>query len=749
MDRYQDKANEEKEMESVEGSVEHIVFVNKENGYTVCELDVGDTESITLVGILPFLSEGETIKALGSWETHSSYGRQFKVEYFEKQMPASEAAMLKYLSSNAVRGIGRKTAQRLVEKFGADSFDVIENHPDWLTEVQGISAAKAEEISTSFREQFGVRSVMMFCRDFFGPATVLKIYKKWGGAAVDLIKDNPYILCEEIYGIGFERADRIAQSVGIDPKSQTRVRAGIKHVLSFNAHQNGHVFLPQDKLTPAVCELLGVDTNDVEIATDELEEAEQLKIIKYGGRRCVYLNYYYEAEKYTAAKLDMLDRLCPKIDAGDVEIFIRQLEKDEGIQYAPLQRKAIMMAINSGVMVLTGGPGTGKTTVIKAVISVFDRIGSSIALAAPTGRAAKRMSEATGCEAKTIHRLLEMEYADDTFPRFNRDEKNLLDEDVIIIDETSMVDSLLISALLKAIKPGARILLIGDSDQLPSVGAGCVLNDIIEGERFSTIKLTEIFRQARESLIIINAHAINDGRDPVLNSNDNDFFFLKRDKDEDIAATVVDLCDRRLPKAYGEEIRQQLQVITPSRKGAAGTEMLNKMMQQALNPPSPSKREKKTRDVIFREGDKIMQIKNNYDITWVKDGYEGVGVFNGDIGFIVKISPDDETIELNFDDRIAVYEFSMLEELEHAYAITVHKSQGSEYPVVVMPIYSFSQRLLTRNLLYTAVTRAQNKVIMVGRPDTVSSMVQNNRQAKRYTGLGRMLAAYSRNNSDT
>jgi len=743
MDRYQDKAHEEKEMQSIEGSVERIVYHNSDNGYTVCELEVsGEDEYITLVGILPFLSEGETIKALGKWEMHSNYGRQFKAEYFEKQLPATEAAMLKYLSSKSVKGVGKITAERIIEKYGEESFDVIENHPEWLAEIKGITLSKAHEISDSFKEQFGVRSVMMFCRDFFGPSTALKIYKKWGGAAVDLIKENPYILCEEIYGIGFERADKIAMTVGIDKGSTMRVKAGIKHVLSYNAHQNGHVYLPAEKLTPTVSEMLGVGTDTVEIALDELEEAEHVKIMKYGGRQVVYLSHYYDAEKYTAAKLDMLDRLCPKLEDSDVSRIIDELEKNEGIKYAPLQYQAIHKAVNSGVMILTGGPGTGKTTVIKAVIAVFDRIGSTIALAAPTGRAAKRMSEATGSEAKTIHRLLEMEYADDTFPRFNRDENNLLDEDVIIIDETSMVDALLISALLKAIKPGARLLLIGDSDQLPSVGAGCVLNDIIESDRFNTVKLKEIFRQAGESLIITNAHAINDGRNPVLTSNDNDFFFLRRDKDEDIAATVTDLCYRRLPKAYGESIRPMLQVITPSRKGAAGTEMLNKMMQQVLNPPSPNKRERKTRDVIFREGDKIMQIKNNYDVVWTKDGHEGIGVFNGDMGVITSINFEEETLELNFDDRIAVYDFTMLEELEHSWAITVHKSQGSEYPVVIMPIYSFSQRLLTRNLLYTAVTRAQDKVIMVGRPDVVAQMVQNNRQTKRYTGLGRLLSTY-------
>ena len=742
MDRYQDNSGSDKEMLEVEGSVERIVFHNSANGYTVCELDTGEDEPITVVGILPYLTEGETIRAMGHWEVHSSYGRQFKAEYYEKQLPITSSSILKYLSSRTVKGIGKKTAERIVGQYGVDSFDVIENHPDWLAEIPGISLSKAQEISDNFKEQFGIRSVMMFCRDFFGPATALRIYKKWGAAAVDLMKENPYILCDEIYGIGFERADRVARSIGIEETSPARIRAGIKHVLSFNAYQNGHVYLPEERLLQTVTELLGIEGNAVEDELAVLEENGETKTVRYGGRRCVYLKVYYEAEKYTASKLDLLERVCPQVESGDVELFIRELEAIEGITYAPMQHRAIQAAVNNGVMILTGGPGTGKTTVIKAVIALLDKIGCRICLAAPTGRAAKRMSEATGSEAKTIHRLLEMEYADDNFPRFRRDENNLLEEDAFIIDETSMVDTLLIASLLKAIKPGARLILIGDSDQLPPVGAGCVLNDMIESDRFTVIKLTEIFRQAQESLIITNAHAINDGKMPVLDVTDNDFFFLRRENEEDILPTVADLCVRRLPKAYGASIAPQIQIITPSRKGAAGTELLNKTMQQVLNPPDKNRREKKTRDIVFREGDKVMQIKNNYDIEWTKDGRDGQGIFNGDIGFIRKIDLEEETLELDFEERIAVYDFSMLDELEHAWAITVHKSQGSEYPIVIIPLYGFSAKLLTRNLLYTAVTRAQEKVILVGRSDIISLMVQNNRQVKRYTGLRRLLSTY-------
>ena len=728
------------ELLSVEGTVENIVFKNDENGYTVCELATPDDELITLVGIMPFLGEGEIIKAMGNWEIHSNFGRQFKIRYFEKQLPADESAILKYLQSKAVKGIGPVTAERIVEKFGAETFEVIENHHEWLTQIQGITLKKAVQINENFKMQFGIRAVMMFCRDFFGPVTAVKIYKKWGGSAVDVIKANPYILCDEIHGIGFERADKVARSVGIENNDAARIKSGIKYILNYNALHNGHVYIPEEKLLPAAAELLGIDIAEAEDALFDLDGDSQVMIVKINSRNCVYLSSYYNAERYTVSKLDLLDKVCPKLDMGDIEKFIAQIESEESIVYAPMQRKAIAKALNNGVMILTGGPGTGKTTVIKAVLRVFDRLGYGALMAAPTGRAAKRMSEATRYEAKTIHRLLEMEYGEDSFPRFKRDDKNPLDEDVIIIDETSMVDTLLMAALLKAIKPGARLILIGDADQLPPVGAGNVLNDIISSERFTTVKLKEIFRQAEKSLIITNAHAINNGKYPELNVKDNDFFFIPRAEDGEIANTVADLCLNRLPRTYGENIKNNIQVITPSRKGAAGTELLNVLLQKTLNPKTPKKKEKKSRDVVFREGDKIMQIKNNYDIGWEKDGKSGLGIFNGDIGIIERIDLNEETMILNFDERAAVYDFSMLDELEHAYAITVHKSQGSEYPVVIIPVYRYAPKLLTRNLLYTAVTRAQDMVVMVGQADAVNRMVDNNRQIKRYTGLEYFLA---------
>jgi len=720
---------------SLEGTVEHIVYQNSENGYTVCDLASSEDELITLVGVMPFLNEGEMISAVGEWVTHANFGRQFKVQAFEKQLPADSNAILKYLQSKAVKGIGPTTAVRIVEKFGEETFDVIENHHEWLAEINGISLSKAAQINENFKMQFGIRSVMMFCRDFFGPVTAVKVYKRWGGSAVDVIKQNPYVLCDEIHGIGFERADKIAQSVGIGKNAMDRMRSGIKYILNYNATHNGHVYIPEDRIIEAAVDLLKIETTEAEDALLELVNNTQVTIAKISGRNCVYLSTYYYAENYILSKLDMLEAMCPKLDNGDIELFIKQIESEESIEYAAMQRKAITSALTSGVMILTGGPGTGKTTVIRAVLRVFDRLGYAISLAAPTGRAAKRMSEATQCEAKTIHRLLEMGFAENDYPRFNRDEKNLLDEDVVIIDETSMVDTMLMSSLLKAIKPGARLLLIGDSDQLPSVGAGNVLNDLISSERYNTIKLKEIFRQAKQSIIVTNAHAINKGKHPDLTVKDGDFFFIPRTEDEEIANTVADLCLNRLPRKYGEKIRNEIQIITPSRKGTAGTELLNALLQKTLNPPSQKKKEKKIRDIIFREGDKIMQIKNNYNIEWERDGVGGQGIFNGDIGVIESIHPKEEHMVLNFDERIAVYEFALLDELEHAFAITVHKSQGSEYPVVIMPVYWYTPKLLTRNLLYTAVTRAQSMVIMVGQHDVVNKMVDNNRQVNRYTGL--------------
>ena len=723
-------------IEKLEGSVEQIVFCNEDNGYTVCDMALED-DIVTVCGIMPMLCEGDRLCVYGKWVHSAKYGRQFSVEQYERVMPADIASMLRYLSSRAIKGIGPKTAAKIIEEFGEDSFDVIENHPEWLANIKGISTKVALAASESFKEQAGIRSAMMFFREYFGASTTVRIYKKWGSSSVDIAKKNPYRLCNEIEGIGFERADALANSLGLQNDNFDRIMSGLSYVLIKSASYNGHVCLPREKLCEAGAELLEVSAEEADRAISELIRMGRFKYVLQGETQMIYLAEAYDEEKYVAEKLTLLDKMCATVDVSDIDRFIEREEAKAGIEYASLQKKAISDALRYGVMVLTGGPGTGKTTVVRALIHIFDSMGYEIALAAPTGRAAKRMSEATAMEAKTIHRLLEMSYDLEGRSVFNRNEFDLLDEQIIIVDEASMIDSALMCALLKAIKPGARLIIIGDSDQLPSVGAGNVLRDIIESGRFATVRLCEIFRQAQESLIVTNAHAINRGEMPNLAVKDKDFFFLRRDRDRDIAATVVDLCKNRLPRAYGNMARNGLQVICASRKGEAGTENLNVLLQQALNPRERGKSEHSFRERIFREGDRVMQTRNNYDIAWTReyDGKEGNGIFNGDIGIIESIEVAEREMTVLFDDRRVVYDFSLLEDLEHAYAITVHKSQGSEYPMVVMPMCSASQMLHTRNLFYTAVTRAQNMVILVGREDIIKEMVENNRRSMRYTGL--------------
>ena len=727
-------------MVQINGSVEGVIYSNEDNGYAICDFGTDEDELITIVGTLPYISEGDTMTVYGRWVHNPKYGRQFKVEQYEKKLPADGGAILRYLSSRAVKGIGPKTAKRIVDEFGEDTFDVIENHPEWLAQLPGISLKKAEAISEDFKAQSGIRSAMIFFRDWFGPAIIMKIYKKWGASAVDIARENPYRLCEEIYGVGFERADKMAEEIGISKDSKSRIMSGVHYVIKYNEIQNGHVCLPREKLRDSCATLLGVDADAADEAISSLLKEGTVKYTRYDDVQYIYSAYSYDSEKYIASKLTFADKLCPAINIEDIERFIDKEERTCGIKYASLQKKAIALALENGVMILTGGPGTGKTTVVRALIDIFSSMGMKIALAAPTGRAAKRLSESTLHEAKTIHRLLEMTYGNDDEPIFNRDENNCLDENVIIIDEASMIDNSLMASFLKAVKPGARIIIIGDADQLPSVGAGNVLRDIIESDRFATVCLTEIFRQAEKSLIVTNAHAINEGRYPNISAKDNDFFYLERKTDRDIAMTVADLWKNRLPRKYGSDTVNNIQVITPSRKGEAGADNLNVLLQSCLNPEGKSKKEYKFRDRIFREGDRVMQIRNNYDLEWERPDGNGFGIFNGDIGFIESINYAEQCMEIVFDDRHTVYDFTILDELEHAYAITVHKSQGSEYPIVIIPMYSAPPMLLTRNLLYTAVTRAQTMVILVGRSEIACHMVDNNRQSMRYTGLARRLA---------
>lgn len=723
------------------GSIEHVVYANEENGFAICDLGTEAGDLITVTGTMPYIGEGDSVVVYGKWVHNPKYGRQFRVESCERQLPTDAASMLRYLASGAIKGIGPKTAQRIVEKFGDDAFDVIENHSEWLADLPGVSLRRAREIGADFAEKAGIRSAMMFFRQYFGAAATVRIYKRFGGNAVELAKRNPYLLCEEIDGIGFERADRMAQSLGVEKDSADRVAGGVCYLLSSGAQANGHVCLPRERAEQESAKLLGVSVDAVRSAVSDLLARRRIRSERFDGAEFLYDPNQYETEKYIAMKLSLLDRVCPATETANIGAVIDREQAETGVQYAALQRRAISDALESGVMLLTGGPGTGKTTVVRALLHIFSDMGMKIALAAPTGRAAKRLSESTSCEARTIHRLLEYGGEEgDGKGRFQRDESNLLEESVLIIDEASMIDNLLMGALLRAVKPGARLILIGDADQLPSVGAGNVLRDLIDSGRFATVRLTEIFRQAQKSLIVTNAHAIDRGEMPRLDVKDNDFFFLPRGDDASITATVAQLCGTRLPRTYGSMATNGTQVIVPSRKGEAGTEHLNVVLQATLNPPASDKREHRFRDFTYREGDRVMQVRNNYDLEWERDnGAVGAGVFNGDIGVIESIDETDGNLRIRFEDRTVLYPFSILEDLEPAYAVTVHKSQGCEYPIVILPLGSVPPLLRSRNLLYTAVTRAQCIVILVGREDVLRDMVANGRQTMRHTGLSHRL----------
>lgn len=730
----------------IEGVIEDIIYTNESNGYTVCEIHYGK-ETVTAVGYMPFINEGETIKVSGKWVSHPDYGEQFKVETYDKIMPQTVDAIEKYLSSGIVKGVGPATAARIVAKFGASSLEVISTDPGRLSEIKGISLAKANAISQALYEQRGLREVVMFLQEYgISPSICIKIYRAYAGMAVARIKENPYRLCEDVFGIGFKTADRIAMKLGIDPSSRFRVKSGLKYVLS-HAASNGHTYLPEDILKEHTRNLLGTDMLDLEDNLISLIFDKEIVAEKCEDSNHIYLSSFHNAEQNVCRKLLELSQTRFNADLSDFEDKLRALQREEGIDLAQMQTEAIREAMTSGVLVITGGPGTGKTTIIKSIIQLLTGIGHKVALAAPTGRAAKRMTEATGFESRTIHRLLEICYAgDDRELVFQRNENNPIEADVIIIDEMSMVDILLMNHLLKAIPPGSRLILAGDADQLPSVGAGSVLDDIISCNAVKTVRLTEIYRQAEESMIIINAHRINKGEIPLLNVRDKDFFFVKRNDMESIVRTVVDLCIRRLPDTYGFDPMKDIQVLSPTKKGPAGVANLNPELQKVLNPADRKKTEKPSGNNIFREGDRIMQVRNNYELRWEKtdnSSEDGTGVFNGDVGLILKINDEAQCIEVLFDDeRLVQYDYSILDEIEPAYAVTIHKSQGSEFPVVVMPIFPGPGVLMTRNLLYTAVTRAVNMVVLVGEENSLIKMVENEREAFRYSGLSDKLKKY-------
>lgn len=733
-------------MDEVQGTIYDVVFRNEQNGYTVLDLE-RDKELLTLVGYFSFLNIGETIKAYGSWVQHPSYGNQFKVETYTTVTPATVNGIEKYLSSGLIPGIGPHTAKKLVEKFGLDTLDIIQYNPERLTQVEGIGEKKAAKIFEAFQEQKELKDIMMFLEQYgIGPSYAVRIYKTYGANTINEIKGNPYKLSDDIFGIGFKMADRVALSMGVSKSSEYRIASGTKYVLN-QYHGIGHTFVPEENLARSAAALLEVDETDISDTIVKLSIEKKLVVEDIGDIRGVYSVPFFRAEVGAAGRLmQLLHFKVPPMDL-DLDSEISEVEKLEGIELADKQRTAVGEALTQSILVITGGPGTGKTTTIKTILSLFEKHGFDVLLAAPTGRAAKRMQEATGRDAKTIHRLLEFGYGDsDEDMFFQKNEESPLECDVIIIDEVSMIDILLMNNLLKAVAEGTRVILAGDVDQLPSVGPGNVLRDIIESGVLPVVRLDEIFRQAESSMIVVNAHRINRGEAPIISSKNGDFFLIKEESQEDIVSTIIELCTKRLPKYTGLDPYEGIQVLSPMKKGLCGVLNLNQELQKALNPQDSSKTEKQHRDAVFRVGDKVMQIKNNYRIKWQGVNSlerEGEGVFNGDLGTIMDINNEDQYMEVVFDrERKVKYDFSMLDELEHAYALTVHKSQGSEFPVLVMPLTFGPPMLMTRNLLYTGLTRAKSMVVLVGKERFLQQMIKNNHITARYSGLRRRLSRW-------
>lgn len=731
------------ELYTLEGSVENIVFHNEDTGFTVLEMAT-DAELVTVVGEFLGIAAGETLIVTGSYSTHAKYGLQLRAQTYERLMPATSAAIESYLASGAIKGIGAGLAKRMVEMFGDETLTIIEQAPDKLVKISGISAKKAKRISEEYTKLFGIRAVMVFLtQSGIHASYAIKAWKKFGLSAQDIVAKNPYVLCVEEIGVEFESADRIAISGGLEPDSYERMSAGILHVLRHNTG-NGHVCLPERKLLETTAALVDSDSFHVSDALEELLQSGEAVRLPIKDEPYIYITRFYASECGIASRLSELLSGEEGAAHPDAEGVVSELEVEQGIQYAELQRKAIITAITSRLMILTGGPGTGKTTAIAAIIRLLGQMGEKVGLAAPTGRAAKRMSELTGVEAKTVHRLLEVDYDDGSgITKFKRNEKNPLPFDAVIIDEMSMMDTLLFDSLLRALKSGCRLILVGDPDQLPSVGAGNILGDLIASERLPVVHLSEIFRQAAKSLIVMNAHAIVMGENPRLDVRDSDFFFMPDSSSAHICSTTADLCARRLPKTYGYSPMWDIQVLAPTRVGAAGTTELNRVLQQSLNPADPKKKEFNVGTAVFREGDKVMQIKNNYDLIWEKEnGEDGMGVFNGDIGVIEMINRPSSSLVVQFDEgRLAEYSFDMAHELELAYAITVHKSQGNEYDAVILPLMDGKSRMYYRSLLYTAVTRAKKLLIIIGSAAAVQTMVASQRRTKRYTGLCGLLEA--------
>ena len=732
--------------ECVTGYIDHVIFRNEDNGYTVFVMKgVEGQEELTCVGNFPVLSQGATIEASGSYINHHIYGKQFQITSFVEKMPEDALAMERYLGSGAIKGIGAALAARIVRHFGEDTLRIVEEEPERLAEIKGISEKKAREIAAQTAEKADMRKAMMFLQKY-GISLNLgaKIYQKYGDSVYNVLQENPYRLADDISGVGFKIADEIAGRIGIHTDSDYRIRSGMMYTL-LQASGEGHVYLPQEELFGRASVLLGVDSSYMEKHLMDLAMERKVILKEEGDSVLVYPSRFYYLELNTARMLKELNILCPE-DEGFVQRRISQIEKETGTILDEMQKKAVTEAASHGLFILTGGPGTGKTTTINAIIRFFEGEGVELRLAAPTGRAAKRMTEATGYEAQTIHRLLELnglpeEEREGQAVHFERNAENPLDADVIIIDEMSMVDINLMHSLLLAVTAGTRLILVGDENQLPSVGPGNVLRDIIRSREFSVVELKKIFRQASESDIVVNAHKINRGEQVTLSNKSRDFFFLKRQDADIIIRVVIALIQEKLPR-YVEAKPFDIQVLTPMRKGLLGVERLNQILQRYLNPPDSSKKEKELGQGLFREGDKVMQIRNNYQLEWeIRGRYgipvdKGVGVFNGDTGILKSINEFSETAEVEFEDgRCAEYSFKQLEELELAYAVTIHKSQGSEYPAVVIPLLSGPRMLLNRNLLYTAVTRARKCVTLVGSEETFREMIKNEKQQRRYSSL--------------
>ena len=729
------------EQTEINGIISSVIYLNDENGYAVVRMETDSGEMVTAVGCLPYIAPGEMISAEGSWVTHAQHGRQFKIEQSNRLLPTSADGIYEYLAGSTVKGIGPATAALIVDRFKEKSLDILEMHPEKLAEIKGISLTKAKDLSASFKKQAGVRRLTEFlCAYGIKPLVALKLYRAYGSAALETVHENPYIISASHIGASFAEADNLALELGIEGDSINRISAAVLFELQHNSG-NGHCFIPRDKLIAATSQLISVPADLVSDAIDSLSENGGLVCDKVANLNVCYLTELYEAETYTAERLKSMVGLKTKSSAN-IERLITKLESLYDISYAPLQKQSIELALNNRILVITGGPGTGKTTILKGILSLYDELELETLLAAPTGRAAKRMSELTGREASTIHRLLGAKMAEDgETVVFSKHEGDPLNCDALVLDECSMVDITLMSSLLKALKPGCRLVLVGDADQLPSVGPGNVFSDIIRSQTVPTVRLTEIFRQKGDSRIVRNAHMINRGEHPDFEANTGDFFRLRRLKGGTAVETIVELCARRLPENM-KIPSASIQVLSPTRKGETGTVNLNKRLQAALNPPSESKKEKLFGEAVFRVGDRVIQTKNNYDTIWkTKGGVSGAGVYNGDIGTIAQIDSITETLTVDFEDKLATYSFEMLNELEHAWALTVHKSQGSEYRAVVLALSGDVQMLLTRGVLYTAVTRAKELLIMVGDDNIAHRMIDNNKQSRRYSALRLRLIA--------